>query len=57
MRTAVLGVGPNSAHLRVIDAYPGAPPLLVHRYKSPTHLAEATEKVKRPLRRRRTRHR
>jgi exopolyphosphatase / guanosine-5'-triphosphate,3'-diphosphate pyrophosphatase len=31
MRLGVLDVGSNSAHLRVVDAYPGSPPLPVFR--------------------------
>jgi exopolyphosphatase/guanosine-5'-triphosphate,3'-diphosphate pyrophosphatase len=38
---AVLDIGSNSAHLRVVDAYPGSPPLSVYREKAPTKLAEA----------------
>lgn len=42
MRLGVLDVGSNSAHLRVVDAYPGSPPLPVFRHRAPTRLAEAT---------------
>lgn len=42
MRLGVLDIGSNSAHLRVVDAQPGAPPLPVFRYRAPTRLAEAT---------------
>jgi exopolyphosphatase / guanosine-5'-triphosphate,3'-diphosphate pyrophosphatase len=41
MRLAVLDVGSNSAHLRVVDAAAGWPPLPVLRFKAPTRLAEA----------------
>jgi exopolyphosphatase / guanosine-5'-triphosphate,3'-diphosphate pyrophosphatase len=41
MRLAVLDVGSNSAHLRVVDADAGWPPLPVLRFKAPTRLAEA----------------
>ncbi|HZM74974.1 MAG TPA: hypothetical protein VFC19_04560 [Candidatus Limnocylindrales bacterium] len=43
IRIGVLDVGSNSAHLRIIDAYPGGPPLPVYRHKSPTYLAEAID--------------
>jgi exopolyphosphatase/guanosine-5'-triphosphate,3'-diphosphate pyrophosphatase len=43
MRLAVLDVGSNSAHLRVVDAFPGSPPLPVFRDKRLTHLAEAID--------------
>jgi exopolyphosphatase / guanosine-5'-triphosphate,3'-diphosphate pyrophosphatase len=43
MRLGVLDVGSNSAHLRVVDAYPGSPPLPVSRQRTPTRLAEAIE--------------
>jgi exopolyphosphatase/guanosine-5'-triphosphate,3'-diphosphate pyrophosphatase len=41
MRLAVLDVGSNSAHLQVIDAAAGMPPLPVLRFKAPTRLADA----------------
>jgi exopolyphosphatase / guanosine-5'-triphosphate,3'-diphosphate pyrophosphatase len=41
MRLGVLDIGSNSANLRVVDAYPGSPPLPVFRYKAATKLAEA----------------
>lgn len=41
MRIAVLDVGSNSAHLCVVDAVAGWPPLPVFRFKAPTRLAEA----------------
>ncbi|TML28830.1 MAG: hypothetical protein E6G35_08075 [Actinobacteria bacterium] len=41
MRLGVLDIGSNSANLRVVDAYPGSPPLPVYRHKTPTRLAEA----------------
>jgi exopolyphosphatase / guanosine-5'-triphosphate,3'-diphosphate pyrophosphatase len=43
MRLGVLDVGSNSAHLRVVDAYPGSAPLPVFRDRAPTRLAEATD--------------
>jgi exopolyphosphatase/guanosine-5'-triphosphate,3'-diphosphate pyrophosphatase len=43
MRLAVLDVGSNSAHLRVVDAYPGSPPLPVFRCRTPTRLAESID--------------
>jgi len=51
MRIGVLDIGSNSAHLRIIDAYPGGPPLPVYRYKSPTYLAEAIDQQGRLTRR------
>jgi hypothetical protein len=36
----VLDIGSNAANLRVVDAYPGSPPLPVYRLKTPTRLAE-----------------
>jgi exopolyphosphatase / guanosine-5'-triphosphate,3'-diphosphate pyrophosphatase len=44
MRLAVLDIGSNSAHLRVVDAYPGSPPLPVFRYRAPIRLAEAVHR-------------
>jgi len=41
MRLAILDIGSNSANLRVVDAYPGSPPLPVYRHKTPTRLAES----------------
>jgi exopolyphosphatase/guanosine-5'-triphosphate,3'-diphosphate pyrophosphatase len=43
MRLGVLDIGSNSAHLRVVDAQPGSPPLPVFRYRAATRLAEATD--------------
>jgi exopolyphosphatase/guanosine-5'-triphosphate,3'-diphosphate pyrophosphatase len=43
MRLGVLDIGSNSANLRVVDAYPGSPPLPVYRHKTPTRLAEALD--------------
>src|SRR5215212_9704074 len=40
MRLGVLDIGSNSANLRVVDAYPGSPPLPVFRHKAATRLAE-----------------
>ncbi|MDQ3094855.1 MAG: Ppx/GppA family phosphatase, partial [Actinomycetota bacterium] len=40
MREAVLDVGSNSAHLLVVDAYRGAPPLPASSMKKPLRLAE-----------------
>jgi exopolyphosphatase / guanosine-5'-triphosphate,3'-diphosphate pyrophosphatase len=44
MRLAVLDIGSNSAHLRVVDAYPGSPPLPLFRHKEPTHLAQCVDR-------------
>jgi exopolyphosphatase / guanosine-5'-triphosphate,3'-diphosphate pyrophosphatase len=41
VRLGVLDIGSTSAHLRVVDAYPGSPPLSVGWHKAPTRLAEA----------------
>jgi exopolyphosphatase/guanosine-5'-triphosphate,3'-diphosphate pyrophosphatase len=41
VRLGVLDIGSNSAHLRVVDAYPGSPPLPVFRHRAVTRLAEA----------------
>lgn len=41
MREAVLDVGSNTAHLLVVDAYRGAPPLPASSMKKPLRLAEA----------------
>ena len=41
MRLGVLDIGSTSAHLHVVDVYPGSPPLAVYRTKRPTKLAEA----------------
>src|SRR5256714_7008651 len=41
MRLGVLDIGSNSANLRVVDAYPGSPPLPVYRHKTRPGLAEA----------------
>jgi exopolyphosphatase / guanosine-5'-triphosphate,3'-diphosphate pyrophosphatase len=41
MRLGVLDVGSNSAHLQIVDAYPGSPPLPVFRQRTPTRLAES----------------
>lgn len=43
MRLAVLDIGSNSAHLRVVDAYPGSPPLPLYRHKAATRLAERVD--------------
>jgi exopolyphosphatase/guanosine-5'-triphosphate,3'-diphosphate pyrophosphatase len=43
VRLAVLDIGSNSAHLRVVDAYPGSPPLPLYRRKEPTHLAQCVD--------------
>jgi len=43
VRLGVLDIGSNSAHLRVVDAQPGSPPLPVFRYRAPTGLAESTD--------------
>jgi exopolyphosphatase/guanosine-5'-triphosphate,3'-diphosphate pyrophosphatase len=43
MRLAVLDIGSNSAHLRVVDAYPGSAPLPLYRHKAATHLAERVD--------------
>jgi exopolyphosphatase / guanosine-5'-triphosphate,3'-diphosphate pyrophosphatase len=43
MRIAVLDIGSNSAHLRIVDAYPGSPPLPLYRHKAPTRLAERVD--------------
>jgi exopolyphosphatase / guanosine-5'-triphosphate,3'-diphosphate pyrophosphatase len=43
MRLGVLDIGSNSAHLQVVDAYPGSPPLPVFRLRTPTRLAEAID--------------
>lgn len=43
MRLAVLDIGSNSAHLRVVDAYPGSAPLPLYRHKAPTRLAETVD--------------
>ncbi len=40
MRQAVLDVGSNTAHLLVVDAYRGAPPLPASSMKKPLRLAE-----------------
>ncbi|WP_433040382.1 Ppx/GppA phosphatase family protein [Dactylosporangium sp. CS-033363] len=40
MLLAVLDVGSNSAHLQIVQARKGRPPLLVYRLKAPTLLAE-----------------
>ncbi|MGI8994224.1 MAG: Ppx/GppA family phosphatase [Nocardioidaceae bacterium] len=40
MREAVLDVGSNTAHLLVVDAYRGAPPLPASSMKKPLRLAE-----------------
>ncbi len=40
MRQAVLDVGSNTAHLLVVDAHRGAPPLPAFSYKEPLRLAE-----------------
>ena len=44
MRLAVLDIGSNSAHLRVVDAYPGSAPLPLYRHKAPIRLAETVDK-------------
>jgi len=41
MRLGVLDIGSTSAHLHVVDVYPGSSPLAVYRTKRPTKLAEA----------------
>ncbi len=41
MRIAVLDVGSNSAHAKIVDLRPGEPPRTVGSVKRPTHLAEA----------------
>jgi exopolyphosphatase / guanosine-5'-triphosphate,3'-diphosphate pyrophosphatase len=43
VRLGVLDIGSNSAHLRVVDAYPGSPPLPVFRHRALTRLAEAID--------------
>jgi exopolyphosphatase/guanosine-5'-triphosphate,3'-diphosphate pyrophosphatase len=43
MRLGVLDIGSNSAHLQVVDAHPGSPPLPVFRHRVPTRLAEVTD--------------
>lgn len=43
MRLAVLDVGSNAAHLHVVDARPGGPPLSVFRLKAPTLLADSVD--------------
>jgi exopolyphosphatase/guanosine-5'-triphosphate,3'-diphosphate pyrophosphatase len=43
MRIGVLDIGSNSAHLRVVDTYPGSPPVPVFRHRAPTRLAEAID--------------
>jgi len=40
VREAVLDVGSNTAHLLVVDAYRGAPPLPASSMKKPLRLAE-----------------
>lgn len=40
MRLGVLDIGSNTAHLLVVDAYRGAPPLPAYSYKDPLLLAE-----------------
>ncbi len=44
MRLGVLDIGSNSAHLLVVDAEPGTPPLPVLRHKTPTRLAQCVDK-------------
>src|SRR5436309_2487371 len=41
MRLGVLDIGSNSANLRVVDVYPGSPPLPVYRHTTATRLAES----------------
>ncbi|XVQ08230.1 Ppx/GppA phosphatase family protein [Spirillospora sp. CA-255316] len=41
MRTAILDIGSNSAHLKVVDLAPGEPVRTVRSVKRPTRLAEA----------------
>src|SRR3954454_22792993 len=43
MRIAVLDVGSNSAHLKIVKLLAGEPPLPVRTMKRPTRLAEANE--------------
>ncbi|HEY7484563.1 MAG TPA: hypothetical protein VH912_08895 [Streptosporangiaceae bacterium] len=44
MRVAVLDVGSNSAHLKIVELLPGEPPLPVRTVKSPTRLAESIDR-------------
>jgi exopolyphosphatase/guanosine-5'-triphosphate,3'-diphosphate pyrophosphatase len=44
MRIGVLDVGSNSAHLKVVDLWPGEPPRPVTEVKHPTRLAEAIDR-------------
>ncbi|HEX6472666.1 MAG TPA: Ppx/GppA family phosphatase [Streptosporangiaceae bacterium] len=44
MRIAVLDVGSNSAHLKIVDLVAGEPPLPVRTIKRPTRLAEAIDR-------------
>lgn len=44
MRLAVLDIGSNSAHLRVVDGYPGCAPLPLFRHKEPTGLAQRVDR-------------
>jgi exopolyphosphatase/guanosine-5'-triphosphate,3'-diphosphate pyrophosphatase len=44
MRIAVLDVGSNSAHLKIVDLLTGEPPLPVRTVKRPTRLAEAIDR-------------
>lgn len=40
MRLGVLDIGSNTAHLLVVDAHRGAPPMPAYSFKAPLHLAE-----------------
>lgn len=44
MRLAVLDIGSNSAHLPVVDAFPGGAPLPLFRHKTPTRLAQSVDR-------------
>ena len=44
MRVAILDVGSNSAHLKIVKLLPGEPPLPVRTIKRPTRLAESIDR-------------
>src|ERR671914_3007127 len=44
MRVAILDVGSNSAHLKIVELLPGEPPLPVRTIKRPTRLAESIDR-------------
>jgi exopolyphosphatase / guanosine-5'-triphosphate,3'-diphosphate pyrophosphatase len=44
MRVAILDVGSNSAHLKIVELLPGEPPLPVRTMKRPTRLAESIDR-------------